>query len=142
MVYSTDFSKAVVPVSFLLLVALWFIVRSDLFYVLPCVILFLCFSVLLTLRLPRLGKRESWSWCFLHVCSICACLVLSVFSSSWCLGTAAVCDCGTHWSLLLPFFHIWRLWSPYLFLISPPFGVSKGLYFVIATFPLCLHLYF
>ena len=27
-------------------------------YVLPCVILFFCFSVLLTLRLPRLGKRE------------------------------------------------------------------------------------
>ena len=28
------------------------------FLVLPCVILFLCFSVLLALRLPRLGKRE------------------------------------------------------------------------------------
>ena len=28
------------------------------FYVLTCVILFLCFSVLLALRLPRLGKRE------------------------------------------------------------------------------------
>ena len=32
--------------------------RGDLFYVLPCVILVLCFSVLLALRLPRLGKRE------------------------------------------------------------------------------------
>ena len=29
-----------------------------LFYVFPCVILFLCFSVLLALQLPRLGKRE------------------------------------------------------------------------------------
>ena len=28
------------------------------FYVLPCVILCLCLSVLLALRLPRLGKRE------------------------------------------------------------------------------------
>ena len=45
-------SKAEVPV------ALWFILRGDLFYVLPCVILLLCFSVLLALRLPRLGKRE------------------------------------------------------------------------------------
>ena len=27
-------------------------------YVLSCVILFLCFSVLLAFRLPRLGKRE------------------------------------------------------------------------------------
>ena len=53
-VYSTDRSKVVV----LLFVALWFILRGDLFYVYPCVILFLCFSALLALRLPRLGKRE------------------------------------------------------------------------------------
>ena len=42
----------------LLFVALWFILRGDLFNVLPCVILFLCFSVLLALRLLCLGKRE------------------------------------------------------------------------------------
>ena len=46
------------PVLVLLFVALWFILRGDLLYVFPCVILFLCFSVLLVLRLPRLGKRE------------------------------------------------------------------------------------
>ena len=57
-VYSTDRSKAVVPVLVLRFVALWFIPRADLLYVFPCVILFLCFSVLLVLRLPRLGKRE------------------------------------------------------------------------------------
>ena len=49
MVYSTDRSKAVVPVLVLFFVALWFILRGDLFYVLPCVILFLCFSVLISL---------------------------------------------------------------------------------------------
>ena len=27
-------------------------------------------------------------------------------SSSWCLGRAAVCDCGTPWTFLLPFFDI------------------------------------
>ena len=58
-VYSTNRSKAVVPVLVLLFVALWFILGGDLFYVLPCVILFLCcclfFSVLFALRLPRLG---------------------------------------------------------------------------------------
>ena len=43
MVYSTGRSKAVVPVLVLLFVALWFILRGDLFYVLPCVILFMCF---------------------------------------------------------------------------------------------------
>ena len=44
-VYSTDRPKAVVPVLVLLFVALWFILRGDLLYVCPCVILFLCFSV-------------------------------------------------------------------------------------------------
>ena len=48
-VYSTDRPKAVVPVLVLLFVALWFILRGDLFYVLPCVILFLCFTVSLVL---------------------------------------------------------------------------------------------
>ena len=95
MVYSTDRSKAVVPVLILLFVALWFILRGVLFYVLPCVILFLCFSVLLTLRLPRLGKRD--------------CLDLSVSSSSWCPGRAAVCDCGTPWTFLLPFFFFLKI---------------------------------
>ena len=57
-VYSTGRFKAVVPVLVLLFVALWFILPGDLLYVFPCVILFLCFSVLLVLRLLRLGKRE------------------------------------------------------------------------------------
>ena len=43
-IYSTDRSKAVVPMLVLLFVALWFILRGDLYYVLPCVILFLCFQ--------------------------------------------------------------------------------------------------
>ena len=58
MIYSTDRSKAVVLVLVLPFVALWFILRGDLLYVLPCVILFLCFSVVLALRLSLLGKRE------------------------------------------------------------------------------------
>ena len=58
MVYPTDRSRAVVPVLVLLFVALWFILRGDLFYVLPCVIMFLCFLVLLALPLLRLGKRK------------------------------------------------------------------------------------
>ena len=49
-------------------------------------------------------QEHCLSWCFSYVCSICACLVLSVSSSSWCLGRAVVCDCGTPWSFLLPFF--------------------------------------
>ena len=34
------------------------------------------------------------------LCYVC----LSVSSSSWGLGRAAVCDCGTPWTFLLPFF--------------------------------------
>ena len=110
-VYSTDRSKAMVPVLVLLFVALWFILRGDLLYVFPCVILFLCFSVLLVLRLPRLGKREL-ILVFSYVCSICACLDLSVSFSSWGLGRAAVCDCGTLWTFLLPFVFITDLMEP------------------------------
>ena len=38
---------------FLFFVAMWFILRGDLFYVFSCVILVLCFSALLALRLLR-----------------------------------------------------------------------------------------
>ena len=70
-VYSTDRSKAVVPVLVLLFVALWFILRGDLLYVFPCVISFLCFSVLLVLRLPRLGKRELILVLFVRLFDLC-----------------------------------------------------------------------
>ena len=70
-VCSTDRSKAVVPVLVLLFVALWFIIRGDLLYVFPCVILFLCFSVLLVLRLPRLGKRKLILVLFVRLFGLC-----------------------------------------------------------------------
>ena len=69
-VYSTDRSKMVVPVLVLLFVALWFIL-GDMFYVLPFVILFLCFLVLLALRLPRLGKRELILVLFIRLFDLC-----------------------------------------------------------------------
>ena len=70
-VCSTDRSKAAVLVLVLLFVALWFILRGDLLYVFPCVILFLCFSVLLVLRLPRLGKRELILVLFVRLFGLC-----------------------------------------------------------------------
>ena len=57
MVYSTDCSKAVVPVLVLLFVALWFILRGDLFYAIPCVILLLCFS-LFSIAITSLGEER------------------------------------------------------------------------------------
>ena len=93
-IYSTDCSKAVVPVLVLLFVALWFILRGVFIYVLPCAILFWCLSVLLALRLPCLEKRELILVCFVRLLDL----------HSWCLGRTAVCDCGTPWTFLLPFF--------------------------------------
>ena len=102
-VCSTDRSKAVVPVLVFIFVALWFILRGDLLYVFPCVILFLCFSVLLVLRLPRLGKRKLILVLFVRLFGLCL-FRFVVSSSSWGLGRAAVCDYGTPWAFLLPFF--------------------------------------
>ena len=70
-VYSSDRSKAVVPVLVLLFSALWFILRGDLLYVLPCAVLFLCISVLLALRLPRLGKRSLILVFFVCLINLC-----------------------------------------------------------------------
>ena len=93
----------------LLFVALWFILRGDSFYVLPCVILFLCFFRPLSIAITSLGEERA-NLCFSYVCSISACLDLSVSSFSWCLGRALVCDCGTPWTFLLYLFD-WETWE-------------------------------
>ena len=61
------------------------------FYVLPCVILFLCLSVLLALRLPRLGKRELILVLFVRLFDL-GLFGFVCFLFSWCLRWAAVCD--------------------------------------------------
>ena len=98
-VYSTDRSKAVVMV----LVALWLVLQGDLFYVLPSAILFLCFSVLLALRLPRLGKRELILVLFVSLFDLCL-LGFVGFLFLVVSGKGCVCDCGISWAFLLLFF--------------------------------------
>ena len=39
----------------------------------------------------------------LPICLFCTRWFLSFFSSSWCQGLAAACDCGTPWTFLLTF---------------------------------------
>ena len=101
-VCSADRSKAVVPVLVLLFVALWFVLRGDLLCVFLCVVLFLCFSVLLVLRLPRLGKRELVLVLFVRLFGLC---LFRFVGFLFLLGSwgAAVCGCGTPWAFLLPF---------------------------------------
>ena len=90
-----------VPVLVLLFVALWFILRGDLFCLTLCYFVVFLFSVLLALRLPRLGRRELILVLFVYLFD----LSLLVSSSSCCLGRAAVCDDGTPWTFLLIIFN-------------------------------------
>ena len=48
-----------------------FVLRGGLLCVFPCVILCSCFSVLLVLRLPRLGKRELILVLFVRLFGLC-----------------------------------------------------------------------
>ena len=43
---------------------------------------------------------------FIYLFILFACLVISISSSSWFLGRAAVCDCSTPWTFLLPLFSL------------------------------------
>ena len=58
-VCSTDRSKVVVPVLVLLFFALWFILRGELFYVLPCVILFFVFFSSFSIAITSLGEEKA-----------------------------------------------------------------------------------
>ena len=89
--YSTDRSKAVVPV---LVLAYWFVLRSDLFYILPCVIFVLVFSNLYNIAIISLVEERANLSVFRSFVGFA--LVgfgrLYVSSSSWYLRRAAVCD--------------------------------------------------
>ena len=75
-VCSTDRSKAVVPVLVLLFVALWFILRGDLSYVFPCVILFFLFFSPFSIAITSLGEERanlSAFRTFVWFVLVCAC---------------------------------------------------------------------
>ena len=101
-VYSTDRSKTVVPVLVLLFVALWFILRGDLFY-----LVFLCFCVAIT----SLGEDRANIGSFRAFLWFALVWFLSVSSASSCLGLAAAYDCGTPWTFPSTFLLI-RRWMP------------------------------
>ena len=66
--YSTNRSKALVPVLVLLFVALWFNLRGDLFWGLSGGVLFLCFSDLLFALFVRLFDLRVFGFvCFLFL---------------------------------------------------------------------------
>ena len=137
-VYSTEHSKGVVLVLVLLFVASWFILPGYLFYVLPCVILFLCFSVLLALQLPCLGKRKLILVLFVRLFNLC---LFGFVGFLFFLVSGK--DCGlrlcTHWTFLLPFFFLSHF-SPsvYLYTVSTCYGHNSSYSFVLIILKLCM----
>ena len=104
LVISTDRSKAVIPVLVLLFVALWLILRGDLFYVLPCVILFLCLFSPFSITITSLGVEKanlSAFRTFVRFVLVRICRFPPSVS-----GKGCGCNCGTPWtfSYLLFFF--------------------------------------
>ena len=86
----------------LLFVALWFILRGDLFYVLPCYFVLVFFSPF-SIAISSLAEERANLRAFRTFVRFALVWLMSVSSSSWYLGRAAVCDCGTPWTFLLPF---------------------------------------
>ena len=99
-VYSTDRSKTVVPVLVLLFVALWFILRGDLLYVFPCVILFVFFSPF-SIAITSLAEERANLSAFRTFVRFVLVWICRFCSSSWGLGRAAVSNCGTPWTSYL-----------------------------------------
>ena len=64
-------------------------------------VLFSPFSIAIT----SLGEERANLSAFRTFVRFVLVWILSVSSSSWCLGRAAVCDCGTPWTFLLPFLY-------------------------------------
>ena len=136
-VYSIDRSKAVVPV--LLFGALRFILRGDLFYVLPCVIFFLVFFSPFCIAITSLVEQRanlSAFRTFIRFVLVWFCRFPLPHGVREVLRF--VCDCGIPWTFLLLFFFICDLFSSlYMFSISSSFGALGRLCFVIVV--LLLH---
>ena len=72
----------------------------------------LCYFVLVyfspfSIAITSLGEERanlSILVLFVRLFDLCLFGFVSVSSSSWCLGRAAVCDCGSPWTFLLFFF--------------------------------------
>ena len=91
---------------FLFCVALWFILRgASCFKVFPCS-LFSRFVIPFSIVNISLGEEGAGRAFVCLLLFFCACMFLSFFSSSWCRGLSAVCDCGTPWTFLLTFLQL------------------------------------
>ena len=103
-VYSTDHSKMEVPVLVLLFVAWWVYSTRQFVLCLTLCYLDLVFFSPFSIAITSLGEERANLSTFRTFVRFALVWFLSVSFSSWCLGRAAVCDCGTPWTFLFPFF--------------------------------------
>ena len=89
MVHSTDRSKVVVPVS---LTFCCFVVYSTRRFVLSLALCYFVFFSPFSIAITSLGEESAFRM-FVRFAL--------VWSSSWCLGWATACDCGTPWTVPL-----------------------------------------
>ena len=79
--------------------------RGDLFYVLPCVVLFLHFFSPISIAITSLGEERANLSAYVHLFDL-RLFGFVCSSSSSCLGWAAACACDTLWTFLLTSFTI------------------------------------
>ena len=100
--YSTDRSKAVVPVLVLLCCFVVYSTRQFVLCLTLCHFVLVFFS---PFSITSLGEeRANLSAFRTFVRFVLVWICQFPLPSSWCLGRAAVCDCGTPLTFLLPFF--------------------------------------
>ena len=76
-------------------------------------------SVLFSIAIPQLGKRELVYVFFVHLFVVVFCCfvfvlhasISSLFFSSFCQGLAAVCDCDTPWAFIFACWSYHKLFS-------------------------------
>ena len=75
---------------------MWLCVFTGRFVLSPALLSVLVFLVLFSIVITSLGAKRAGICAFrAFVCLCCTHSFLFVYSSSWCKGLAAVCDCGT-----------------------------------------------
>ena len=123
-VYSTDRSNAVVPVLVLLFVVLWFILRGDLFYVLLCVILFLCFFSPFSIAITSLGEERANLSAFRTFVRF---VLVWIYRFPLPLGVwegLRFVICGTPWTFLLHSFSQFQVNNMYLWYVRTVTGFT------------------
>ena len=101
-VCSTDRSKAVVPVVVLLFVALWFILRGDLFLRLALCYYVLVFFSPFSIAITSLGE-ETVNLSAFRTFDQFALVWFCLFPLPLGVWEGLACDYGTPWTFLLPF---------------------------------------